>query len=105
MNISHLPSREIMPGYHGQVIHTEHMSLVFWEVEKNAEVPDHNHRHEQVMQVLEGRFQFTLNGHSQVYGPGELVVIPPNAPHSGKALTPCKLVDIFSPPREDFKKV
>lgn len=38
-----------------------------------------------------------------IYEPGTLVVIPPNIPHSGKALTPCKLMDIFSPVRSEYK--
>ncbi|MEO1010948.1 MAG: cupin domain-containing protein [Bacteroidota bacterium] len=103
MNIAHIPSREIMPGYHGRLVHTEKMSLVFWEVEKGAEVPEHSHGNEQIMQVLEGEFEFKLDGDTQVYGPGELVVIPPNIAHSGRALTACRLMDIFSPVREDLK--
>jgi quercetin dioxygenase-like cupin family protein len=54
------------------------------------------------MQVLEGTFEFTVNGLTKLYKPDDLVVIPPFAPHSGKALTPCKLMDIFSPVREEY---
>ncbi len=95
--------KEIMPGYHGKLVHTQNMSLAFWEVEKGAEVPEHSHMNEQVMQVLEGSFQFTLDGKTQVYGPGDLVIIAPHIPHSGKALTACKLMDAFSPTREEYK--
>jgi len=58
---------------------------------------------EQIMQVLEGKFEFTLDNVTAIYEPGTLVVIPPNAPHSGKALTACKLMDIFSPVRNEYK--
>ncbi len=95
--------REIMPGFHGKLIHTEKMTLAYWTVEEGAEVPSHSHMHEQVMQVLEGSFEFTLDGATKVYGPGDLVHIPSHAQHSGKALTPCKLLDIFSPPREEYR--
>ncbi len=95
--------KEIMPGYHGKLVHTQNMSLAFWEVEKGAEVPEHSHMNEQVMQVLEGSFEFTLDGKTQVYGPGDLVIIAPHIPHSGKALTDCKLMDTFSPTREEYK--
>lgn len=95
--------KEIMPGYHGKLVHTQNMSLAFWEVEKGAEVPEHSHMNEQVMQVLEGSFEFTLDGNTQVYGPGDLVIIAPHIPHSGKALTACKLMDTFSPSREEYK--
>lgn len=101
--LSEIKSREIIPGYHGKLIHARNLSLAFWEVEEGAEVPMHSHINEQVMQVLEGQFHFTVGDVSRVYGPGELVVIPPEVPHEGKALTPCKLMDVFSPVRDEYK--
>lgn len=101
--LSDIETKEIMPGYHGKMIHGETMTLAFWEVEKGATVPEHSHINEQIMHVLEGDFEFKVAGVTKTYGPGELVIIPPNIPHSGKALTPCKLMDIFSPVREAYK--
>lgn len=98
-----LPVREIIPGFRGKLLHGDTMSLVFWEVEAGAEVPEHSHENEQIMHVMEGRFQFTLHGTSRVYKPGDIVLIPPHEPHSGKALTPCRLMDIFSPAREEYR--
>lgn len=92
-----------MPGYHGKMVHAETMSWAFWNVEQDAEVPEHQHIHEQIMHVVEGEFEFTLNGKKRIYKPGDVVVIPSNAPHSGKALTHCKLMDVFSPVREEYK--
>lgn len=92
-----------MPGYHGKLVHGEQLSLAFWTVEKGAEVPEHNHPHEQMMHVVEGEFEFTLNGITKVYIAGDIVPIPSNVPHSGKAITACQLMDVFSPAREDYK--
>ncbi|NHF58266.1 cupin domain-containing protein [Flavobacteriaceae bacterium TP-CH-4] len=103
VNPNNLPSKEIMPGYHGKLVHTATMSIAFWEVEEGAVVPEHSHMNEQVMQVLEGEFEFTLDGTTNVYHPGDIVVISSWQKHSGKALTPCKLMDIFSPVREEYK--
>ena len=100
MNISDIVSEEIMPGYHGKLIHAQTMSLVYWDVEQGAEVPEHHHINEQLMQVLEGTFELTVGGSTKVYQPGDFVVIPPNVPHRGKALTSCKLMDVFSPVRK-----
>jgi len=81
LNLSTIPSREIMPGLHGKLVHTENMSLVFWEVEEGATVPEHAHINEQVMHVIEGRFEFTLDGDTKEYHPGdgyyESVVLDP----------------------------
>ncbi|WP_350287144.1 cupin domain-containing protein [uncultured Croceitalea sp.] len=103
MNLSEIPSKEIMPGYHGKMVHANSMSWAFWTVEKGAEVPEHQHIHEQIMHVVEGTFEFTLNGATQTYSTGDVVVIPSNTPHAGKALTACKLMDVFSPVREEYK--
>ncbi|SHJ74694.1 Cupin domain-containing protein [Pseudozobellia thermophila] len=103
MNLSDLPSKEIMPGYHGKLVHSQNMSIVFWTVEEGAEVPEHSHMNEQIMHVQEGRFEFTLDGDTKTYKANDIVVIPPHSPHSGKALTPCKLMDVFSPVREAYR--
>ena len=101
--LTDIETKEIMPGFHGKMIHGETMTLAYWEVEEGATVPEHSHKNEQIMQVLEGTFEFTVNGLTKLYKPNDLVIIPPFAPHSGKALTPCKLMDIFSPVREEYK--
>ncbi|GBF20508.1 Cupin domain-containing protein [Arenibacter algicola] len=103
IKLAEIVPKEIMPGYHGKLIHTQNMSLAFWEVEAGAKVPEHAHMNEQVMQVLEGKFEFTLDGITKTYEPGDLVIIPPHVPHSGLALTPCKLMDVFSPTREEYR--
>ncbi len=101
--LSSLPSKEIMPGYHGKLVHTKNMSIAFWDVEKDAKVPEHSHMNEQVMHVLEGEFEFTLNGTTKTYCSGDIVIIAPHQKHSGRALTACKLLDVFSPTREEYK--
>ena len=40
-NLSEINAREIIPGYHGKLIHGTKLSLAFWEVEAGAEVPEH----------------------------------------------------------------
>lgn len=103
LNLATIPSKEIMPGLHGKLVHSENMSIAFWDVEKGAHVPEHSHMNEQIMHVMEGEFEFTLDGTTKVYGPGDIVVISPHLKHSGIALTPCKLLDVFSPTREEYR--
>ena len=103
LSLSVIPSKEIMPGYHGKMVHAENMSIAFWEVEKGAQVPEHSHMNEQIMYVIEGEFEFTLDGNTRIYTPGDLVIIGPYKKHSGQALTACKLMDVFSPVREEYR--
>ena len=101
--ISELEVREIIPGFFGRFIHMDTYSLAFWEIKSGSALPEHAHIHEQSSQVLEGRFEMTVNGETRIYEPGMVVTIPSNIPHSGKALTDCKLIDVFCPVREDYK--
>ena len=102
IHLSEIESKEIVKGYKAKFVHTENITLAFWEVEANAILPSHSHFHEQTSQVLEGKFQLTIRGISKNYEVGEIVVIPSNAIHEGKAITDCKLMDIFCPVREDY---
>ena len=54
--------RELYPGYFGKVIHTDNMTLVYWRAEAGACLPAHAHHHEQVVSVLEGRFELSSSG-------------------------------------------
>lgn len=103
LNLSNIPSKEIMTGYRGKLVHTSTMTLVFWDVEVGATVPEHHHVNEQIMHVIEGEFEFTLDGETKIYHPGDIVPIASNLPHSGKALTACKLMDVFSPARDEYR--
>tara|TARA_B110000238_G_C16119019_1_gene436262 strand:+ start:193 stop:504 length:312 start_codon:yes stop_codon:yes gene_type:complete len=103
MHLNDIPSKEIIPGLQGKIVHGEKLSLAFWTVKKGAVVSEHHHHHEQIMHVIEGEFEFTLGGDTKVYTSGDVVIIPSNFSHAGKALTPCRLMDVFSPVREEFK--
>ena len=103
LEIAQIEPKEIIKGYRGRFINTEKMTMAFWEVEEGAAIQIHNHIHEQTCQVLSGKFQLTVDGVTEVYEPGCVVVIPSIVPHGGVAITACKLLDIFSPVREDYK--
>ena len=55
------------------------------------------------MYVQKGEFEFKLKGITKVYSAGDIVYVPSNCKHSGKALTPCLLMDVFSPTRDEYK--
>lgn len=98
-----LPSVQKIKGFHGKFVHTDHNTLSFWEIEEGAILPSHSHMHLQTTQVLEGKFELTVEGITEVCKPGAVVIIPSNAIHSGRAITSCKIMDTFSPAREDYK--
>jgi quercetin dioxygenase-like cupin family protein len=97
-----MPSKEIVTGYHAKFVHSENMTFAYWDIEEGNSLPLHAHLHEQVLNLIEGRFEVTVDDEVRVLEAGTVVVIPPNAMHSGKALTPCKIIDVFYPIRTDY---
>ena len=98
-----LTPQEPMRGFLGRFIHTEGVTVVHWEIEAGAELPEHSHPHEQLSSLLSGEFIMTVDGETRRMTPGTVAVIESNAVHSGRAVTTCRFVDVFCPVREDYK--
>jgi quercetin dioxygenase-like cupin family protein len=94
---------ELTPGYTARFVHTEHMTFSFLEVKAGSASAEHSHPQEQVAMLTEGEFELTIEGTPVRFGPGSVIVIPSNVRHSGLAITDCKLMDVFTPVREDFR--
>ena len=96
-------TKEIFPGFQGKLVHSGRMTFAYWEIEPGNDLPEHSHEHEQVSHLLEGKFEFTIDGKKEIIEPGKVVIIPSNVKHSGRALTFCRVLDAFCPVREDYK--
>jgi quercetin dioxygenase-like cupin family protein len=94
--------KEIVPGYHARFVHSENVTLAYWNIEEGKDLPKHAHPHEQVLNLIEGRFEVTVEDESKVLEAGSVVVIPSNVMHSGKSLTSCRIIDVFYPIRADY---
>jgi len=65
--------------------------------------PPHSHPHEQISYVAAGEVIVFLDGEPTTLGPGDIFTVPPNIPHSVQLLSShVRLVDTFTPIREDF---
>ena len=62
----------------------------------------HSHPHVQSTYVEAGRFRFTIEDDSFEVGPGDSFVIPSGATHGCECLQPGRLIDTFTPRRDDF---
>jgi quercetin dioxygenase-like cupin family protein len=102
---SDIPAKQMSPGYMAQLIHTEVNTLNFLEVEAGAVSAIHTHEHHQCAFVLEGQFELIVNGVPQILDANTFAIIPPHVPHGGRAITNCKLLDIFNPIREDLRQL
>ncbi|MFZ2283344.1 MAG: cupin domain-containing protein [Lutibacter sp.] len=101
--ISQIKQKEIIKGFNGRFFHTNNFTIAFWEIQEGSLLPEHAHIHEQTTQVIEGKLELVIDGVTTVLELGMIANIPSNVIHSGKALTNCKVTDVFSPTREDYK--
>lgn len=75
-HLNDVKGKTIVPGLYGRFVHGENVTLSFVDIEPGAQLPEHSHPHEQ---------------------------IPGNTPHGAHARTACKVLDVFSPVREDYR--
>jgi quercetin dioxygenase-like cupin family protein len=103
--ISTIKSTEIVKGFNAKLVHGEKLTLSYLDIEENSILTEHKHFHEQITQVLEGKLELCINGETEILEPGMLAIIPSNVLHSGKALSFCRVLDVFTPVREDYKNL
>ncbi len=91
-------------GMKAKLFHTDTQTISFWEIEKDAVLPEHQHINEQVSIVTKGTLALTIDGVTTHMKPGMVALIPPNTDHSAVALTDVEVTDVFYPIRADFPK-
>lgn len=100
--MNEMKGRELIKGGLAKFAHSEHMTFAYWIFGPGSIFPMHTHAHEQIMNVLQGRVEFTVGEEQGVYEAVTSIVIPPHVGHGGTTLTDCIIVDVFHPYREDF---
>lgn len=103
VDLESVEEREVVPGYRARFVHSAAVTVAYWTVEAGAVLPVHAHPHEQVASVIEGTFELEVDGDRRTVGPGAVAVVPGGVPHGGKALTACRIIDVFHPVREDYR--
>ena len=103
INLNDLELRQPFPGFQGYFVHTDYMTFAHWTIKAGSSLDEHAHEHEQVVNMIEGRFELTIDGQSKVLEPGVTAIVPSNVPHAGRAVTDCKIIDVFYPIREDYR--
>ena len=103
IQIDRLSVREIFPGLRARLIHTGRVSHSWVTIDAGAAFPEHQHPHEQIVSMIEGELELVVEGVAHRLTPGQVFVIPPDARHSGRAVTACRVLDAFAPVRDDYR--
>lgn len=103
IKLSELDDFSPLAGFRAKLVHTEKMTIAHWTIDAGQELPTHSHPQEQVVNMMDGEFELTLNDQTHKLTAGDVLVIPGDAPHSGRAITDCKIIDVWHPQRDDYK--
>jgi len=100
-----VPREDVTPQLARRLITGERLMMAQVELKKGCLVPAHAHVHEQITYVLDGCLRLNLGDElAESYDllPGDVLHIPSNVRHSGEAQVDTRVIDLFSPPREDW---
>ena len=102
-HLNEIVAKQLVPGILGKYVHGQQASFGWVTIEGGTDMSLHHHPHEQITCILEGELEMVIGGEKVVLTAGHIRVIPSDTPHSARALTDVKLIDIFSPVREEYR--
>jgi len=106
IDINSIEPLEVVPGCRLRTPYGENLMLSYLEMDEGAEIPRHDHPHEQGGMLLKGRLELTIGDEVRIVEPGAMFIIPPNTPHRAVAVDgPAVVLDVFSPVREDYAEL
>jgi len=94
-----IPVQEPLPGWKGHFFNSQSMTFAHYDVAAGATIHPHSHPNEEVWHIIDGEFEVTIGGSTQVTGPGSVAVVPPDTIHAVKALTDGRAIVVDHPLR------
>lgn len=95
-----------LAGFKMQSITGGVMMANWVRIEPNKVMPRHQHPEEQLGVMLEGSMELTIGDETRMLKPGDAYTIPGNVPHHARTDDDgCLVLDVFSPPRDDYARM
>jgi quercetin dioxygenase-like cupin family protein len=93
---------ERLPGWRARIFNSASMTFAHYEFDAGSTIHEHRHEQEEVWNVIEGELELTIDGVVRRAGPGLVAIVPPNTPHSVRALSDGRAIIVDHPLRPDF---
>ena len=99
-----IPSTDLGGGVTRKVLsYSQNLMSVELYFKKGAIGAKHSHPHEQIGYVISGKLVYQEDGREdKILETGDTYYVAPNVVHGVQILEDTKLLDIFTPMREDF---
>lgn len=105
-DVAEIPPFSPLAGIEMQLMLGEAMMANWVRIAPNTEMPAHQHPHEQLGVMLEGTLELTMGDQTRLLRPGMAYTVPGGVVHSARSgADGCLVLDVFSPPREDYVKL
>jgi quercetin dioxygenase-like cupin family protein len=95
-----LENIERLPGWRGRYFDSPSMTFAHYQFDAGSSIHEHSHPQEEVYEVIEGELELTIGDVTRRLGPGHAGIVPPNAPHSVKAISRGKVIVVDYPLRD-----
>ncbi len=105
VDLSSLAELKLADGILARVVTADTMTVAHVNLKAGARLAEHQHVHEQVVNVIDGELELIVSGTPHLLTRGEAFVLPSNVPHAANAKSDCYVIDVFHPVREDFRAV
>jgi quercetin dioxygenase-like cupin family protein len=78
--------------------------LAEFRLARGSVIPVHQHPQEQTGYLVSGRLLFNIAGTDHEVRPGDAWTIPGGVDHGARVLEDSVVVEVFSPPRDDYRR-
>ncbi len=97
------PWIEICPGIRRRThTHGRSMYQMMAQLDAGSRMPEHSHSQEQIVHLLSGHMKLIVAGVAHELKAGDSFYLASNVPHGVETITNTRVLDTFSPPREDY---
>lgn len=100
------PTIEICPGITRRTMaHGRTMYQMLATLEAGSRMPAHSHPQEQIVHIIDGEMRLVVDGVPHELSTGDSFYLASNVPHGVEVILPTRVLDTFSPPRDDYLAV
>jgi len=97
------PWIKICPGIKRQTLTSgKSMYQMLATLEAGSTMPPHQHSQEQIVHILSGHMKLIVDGTPHEMKAGDSFYLASNVPHGVETLEETRVVDTFSPPRDEY---
>lgn len=94
---------EICPGIKRRTkTHGRTMYQMIAQLDAGSRMPEHKHSQEQIVHIISGRMRLVVEGAPHELKAGDSYYLGSNIPHGVETIEDTRVLDTFSPPRDDY---